>query len=64
MYILQEWGQQWLPVFTRDQVIQQQHQQEREEPYSDAYLSGMPARKRRCVRQNRPATSLQPFING
>ncbi|XP_026328636.1 large proline-rich protein BAG6 isoform X2 [Hyposmocoma kahamanoa] len=63
MLILQHWGEEWVPVFTRDQQAQQQHQQERQEPYSDAYLSGMPARKRRCVRQNRPATSFQPFIN-
>ncbi|XP_049884625.1 large proline-rich protein BAG6 isoform X2 [Pectinophora gossypiella] len=60
--LLQHWGEEWVPVFTRDQ----QRQQERPatpEPYSDAYMSGMPARKRRCVRQNRPPTQLEPLLN-
>ncbi|CAK1555010.1 unnamed protein product [Leptosia nina] len=31
-------------------------------PFSDAYVSGMPHKKRLCVRQARPPTALQSFI--
>ncbi|XP_045509493.1 uncharacterized protein LOC123705000 isoform X2 [Colias croceus] len=33
-----------------------------DEPLSDAYMSGMPSKKRRCVRQSRPPTTLTGFI--
>ncbi|KAM3968437.1 uncharacterized protein ACR2FA_003413 [Aphomia sociella] len=58
--IVQHWGEEWVPVFTRDQHTQRNEPQE---TYSDAYLSGMPSRKRRCVRQNRPPTTLDGFMN-
>ncbi|CAG9781975.1 unnamed protein product [Diatraea saccharalis] len=60
MVILQHWGEEWVPVFTRDQQAQQP---EPSEPYSDAYLSGMPSRKRRCVRQSRPSATLDGLMN-
>ncbi|XP_063374032.1 large proline-rich protein bag6 [Cydia amplana] len=60
MMLLQHWGEEWVPVFTRDQ----HNMNAAQEPYSDAYLSGMPSRKRRCVRQSRPPHTLETFING
>ncbi|CAB3225755.1 unnamed protein product [Arctia plantaginis] len=60
LMIVQHWGEEWVPVFTRDQQAQRAEPQE---PYSDAYLSGLPMRKRRCVRESRPATTLDGFIN-
>ncbi|XP_046977419.1 uncharacterized protein LOC124543294 isoform X2 [Vanessa cardui] len=57
--IAQHWGEDWVPTFTRDL----QRQRDTAEPYSDAYLSGMPPKKRRCVRQSRPPTTLNAFIN-
>lgn len=59
MMLLQHWGEEWVPVFTRDQ----HNMSAAQEPYSDAYLSGMPSRKRRCVRQSRPPHTLESFIN-
>ncbi|XP_063632811.1 large proline-rich protein bag6-A isoform X1 [Cydia splendana] len=59
MMLLQHWGEEWVPVFTRDQ----HNMNAAQEPYSDAYLSGMPSRKRRCVRQSRPPHTLESFIN-
>ncbi|KAJ8737553.1 hypothetical protein PYW08_000148 [Mythimna loreyi] len=59
LMILQHWGEEWVPVFTRDQ---QNQRQEPQEPYSDAYISGMPSRKRRCLRQTRPPTTLNGFM--
>lgn len=61
MMLLQHWGEEWVPVFTRDQHAQAAPPPE---PYSDAYLSGMPSRKRRCVRQARPPNTLDSFMNG
>ncbi|RVE53534.1 hypothetical protein evm_001904 [Chilo suppressalis] len=60
MVIVQHWGEEWVPVFTRDQ---QEQRPEPAEPYSDAYLSGMPSRKRRCVRQSRPPATLDGLMN-
>ncbi|XP_073954370.1 uncharacterized protein isoform X3 [Choristoneura fumiferana] len=60
MMLLQHWGEEWVPVFTRDQHAQAGPPPE---PYSDAYLSGMPSRKRRCVRQARPPNTLDSFMN-
>ncbi|XP_069364921.1 uncharacterized protein [Maniola hyperantus] len=59
-HIAQHWGEEWVPAFTRD--LQRQRVAEPDEPYSDAYLSGMPPKKRRCVRQARPPTTLNAFI--
>ncbi|XP_059055080.1 large proline-rich protein bag6-A [Achroia grisella] len=58
--IVQHWGEEWVPVFTRDQNRQRNDSQE---AYSDAYLTGMPSRKRRCVRQSRPTNTLDGFMN-
>ncbi|XP_045784666.1 large proline-rich protein BAG6-like isoform X3 [Maniola jurtina] len=59
-HIAQHWGEEWVPAFTRD--LQRQRAAEPDEPYSDAYLTGMPPKKRRCVRQARPPTTLNAFI--
>ncbi|XP_039763712.1 uncharacterized protein LOC120636345 isoform X3 [Pararge aegeria] len=58
--IAQHWGENWGPTITRD--LQRQRAANADEPYSDAYLTGMPPKKRRCVRQSRPSTTLNAFI--
>lgn len=35
-----------------------------QEPFSDLYLTGMSARKRRCIRQSRPSSALVEFMRG
>ncbi|XP_012548942.2 uncharacterized protein LOC114245187 isoform X2 [Bombyx mandarina] len=60
--LMQHWGEEWVPVFTRDQQAQTQRPQP-QEPFSDAYLTGMPSRKRRCVRQSRPSANLDNFMS-
>lgn len=57
--IAQHWGEDWVPTFTRDM----QQQSASTEPYSDAYLTGMPPKKRRCVRESRPPTTLDGLID-
>ncbi|KAL3872498.1 hypothetical protein ACJMK2_040418, partial [Sinanodonta woodiana] len=42
----------WVPVITRD--IQRQRQQRPQNPHSDAYLQGMPPKRRRLMTQDRP----------
>lgn len=61
LMIVQHWGEEWVPVFTRDQQAQRDEPQE---PFSDAYLSGLPMRKRRCVRESRPPATLHGMITG
>ncbi|KPI96126.1 Large proline-rich protein bag6-A [Papilio xuthus] len=57
--IIQHWGEEWVPVLSSDQSNQRSDQP----PFSNAYLSGMPSRKRRCIRRSRPPTDLDGFIN-
>ncbi|KAK3587184.1 hypothetical protein CHS0354_016880 [Potamilus streckersoni] len=42
----------WVPVITRD--IQRQRQQRPQNPHSDAYLQGIPPKRRRLMTQDRP----------
>ncbi|XP_038216493.1 uncharacterized protein LOC119835625 isoform X5 [Zerene cesonia] len=59
--IRQHWGEEWEPTFRRDRQAQSGAQAHAQPP-SDAYMSGMPSKKRRCVRQSRPPTTLNGFI--
>lgn len=42
----------WVPVITRD--IETQKSQKSQQPHSDAYLQGMPPKRRKLMTQNRP----------
>lgn len=42
----------WVPVITHD--IETQKSQKSQQPHSDAYLQGMPPKRRRMMTQNRP----------
>lgn len=55
-------GSEWVPVLERDR--ESQRLARTPAPYSDAYLSGMPSRKRRCLRQARPPITLDQLIDG
>jgi hypothetical protein len=39
----------WVEVIEQDLILQQQNQSQNETSYSDAYLSGLPAKKRRIL---------------
>lgn len=54
----------WAPVLTEDGAAQEARAATPQEPFSDAYLSGMPSRKRRCVRESRPEPTLDGLVNG
>lgn len=56
-------GTEWMPVLEQDRESQRRDTRE-QPPYSDAYLSGMPSRKRRCLRQARPPLTLDQLIDG
>ncbi|XP_030380117.1 large proline-rich protein bag6 isoform X2 [Scaptodrosophila lebanonensis] len=51
----------WLPVITRDLQTQteQPHQQP---PYSDAYISGMSAKRRKIIQSEKPGSSVESLI--
>ncbi|CAH1726122.1 large proline-rich protein bag6-B isoform X2 [Aphis gossypii] len=50
----------WVPVITRDS--QRQRRQGTQPPYSDAYLSGMPNKRRKIVTSSKPQGSLSQII--
>ncbi|XP_072930531.1 uncharacterized protein [Epargyreus clarus] len=55
----QHWEREWVSVIDADQRAVA----EAPTPYSDAYLSGMTARRRRRVRQTRPPLQAAAFIH-
>lgn len=63
MMVDQQWNEQWMPVFAQDQQ-QQSESDQPQEPYSDAYLLGMPSRKRRCIRSAYPEATFDSVIDG
>ncbi|VVC43920.1 Hypothetical protein CINCED_3A020784 [Cinara cedri] len=60
----QEWHHsvpsEWVPVITRD--TQRQRRQGPQPPYSDAYLSGMPNKRRKIVTNSKPQGPLSQII--
>ena len=51
----------WVPIITRD--VQAQNQITPMAPYSDAYLSTQPAKKRRLAEANKPEGSIEKVIS-
>ena len=53
--------QEWVPIISRDTQRQRRTQQT---PLSDAYLSGMPPKRRKLVTDSKPQGSLNQVITG
>ena len=51
----------WVPIITRD--VQAQNQMPPIAPYSDAYLSTQPAKKRRLAEAKKPEGSIEKVIS-
>ncbi|XP_069694192.1 large proline-rich protein BAG6 isoform X2 [Periplaneta americana] len=50
----------WVPIITRD--TQRQRRQNPQPPFSDAYLTGMPSKRRKIVTSAKPQGSLSQII--
>ncbi|XP_070135671.1 large proline-rich protein BAG6 isoform X4 [Drosophila bipectinata] len=51
----------WLPVITRD--LQTQTENDRpQQPYSDAYISGMSAKRRKIIQSDKPTATVECLI--
>ncbi|KAJ9592525.1 hypothetical protein L9F63_015798, partial [Diploptera punctata] len=51
----------WVPIITRD--TQRQRRQNPQPPFSDAYLAGMPSKRRKIVTTAKPQGSLSQIIS-
>ncbi|KAG8538708.1 hypothetical protein GDO81_022184 [Engystomops pustulosus] len=54
-------AQEWVPVIRQD--IQSQRKMKQQPPLSDAYLSGMPAKRRKTMQGEGPHLSLSEAVN-
>ncbi|XP_060519492.1 large proline-rich protein bag6 isoform X2 [Cylas formicarius] len=50
----------WVPIITRD--VQKQRRQNSQPPFSDAYLSGMPSKRRKLISSSKPSGNLSEVI--
>lgn len=57
-YCLQE----WVPIIARD--TQRQRRQSSQKPFSDAYLSGLPPKRRKLLTSLRSQGNLSQVISG
>uniref|UniRef100_A0A8D8WC05 Large proline-rich protein BAG6 n=1 Tax=Cacopsylla melanoneura TaxID=428564 RepID=A0A8D8WC05_9HEMI len=51
----------WVPIITRDS--QRQRREPNQGPFSDAYLAGMPTKRRKIVTSEKPANNLSKVIS-
>ncbi|XP_050292719.1 large proline-rich protein bag6-B isoform X2 [Anthonomus grandis grandis] len=52
--------EEWVPIIARD--IQKQKKQSSQPPFSDAYLAGMPSKKRKLIEKAKPDGSISDII--
>ncbi|XP_017027434.1 large proline-rich protein BAG6 isoform X6 [Drosophila kikkawai] len=52
----------WLPVITRDLQTQTEQSNRPQPPYSDAYISGMSAKRRKIIQSEKPTASVECLI--
>jgi hypothetical protein len=62
-------AQDWVPIITRDSVRQYRGAQIQELqggpiPFSDAYLSGLPSKRRKLIEQQKPQLLVSPVPSG
>lgn len=51
----------WVPIIARD--TQRQRRQSSQKPFSDAYLSGLPPKRRKLIRSSKPQGNLSQVIS-